>query len=356
MHWRRVFIFIPILFLLVGLLTSNPLQLVTAQGTTIERIVYPQTNYGTENGFPEIYIMDEDGSNQVNLTNHLAIDEFPAVNLNRDRIAFLSDRITRGIFELYIMDMDGGNLRQLTEDGRIVEMPLAISPDGNVIVFVSYRNETRDLYAVTVDTGEEVNLTASDTHEWQPSWSPDGRQLAFIRETNLYIMDYATGDTTLLHEGYDSSPVWSPDGTRIAFSWYLYPADAEYGNYDLFVFDIDTGEITRLTDLPGDDIVPHWSSDGEYIAFQSNASIYDSEDEHGDKIAIVRSDGSEPPTILRTDAAYDQCPRWSSDGNRLFFISAVVGVLDDYHVYSIGVDGTGLVQLTDTPGTEGCPQ
>ena len=94
----------------------------------------------------EIYVMDDDGKNQRNLTNHPSDDYAPSWSPDGTRIVFMSDRdghVPKGdvlpTFEIYVMDADGGNQQNLTNDPSHDMYP-AWSPDGKRIAFTSYRD------------------------------------------------------------------------------------------------------------------------------------------------------------------------------------------------------------------------
>jgi Tol biopolymer transport system component len=125
-------------------------------------------------------------------------------------------------------------------------------------------------------------------------------------------------------------------------------------NFDLFVIEIDTQEVTRITELSGDDTTPAWSPDGEYIGFQSSPGNI-GETLISTIIAIVRSDGSEPPTAVTTDLANDRCPVWTNDGDGILFTSDRKAPFESSDIYLISPSDGNLIQLTTTEGGETCP-
>ena len=252
----------------------------------------------------EIYLMDDDGKNQRNLTNHPDWDASPSWSPNGTRIAFISDRdghVPKGRvwsnFEIYVMDADGGNQQNLTNDPHDDSSP-SWSPDGKRIAFVSDRDRlldihgfpTFEIYVMDADGENPQNLTNNRVEDWDPSWSPDGKRIVFISyrdghfigdfeliTSEIYVMDVDGGNQQRLTENRknDSSPAWSPDGTRIVFS-----ADrkGDFVNSEIYVMDADGGNLQRLTENRKNDGAPSWSPDGERIAFTSeregNYEIY----------------------------------------------------------------------------------
>ena len=98
------------------------------------------------------------------------------------QIVFSSNR--DGNQEIYVMDADGGNLRRLT-NSPLDESEPTWSPDGKRIAFVTTRagegarDENRQIWVMDADGGNQQKLTNKDFSEWEPSWSPDGKRIAF---------------------------------------------------------------------------------------------------------------------------------------------------------------------------------
>ena len=131
--------------------------------------------------------MNPDGSEQMNLTQHPAADYNPAWSPNGKQILFSSDR--DGIFDLYLMDPDGTNVQKVFKSSKY-RMDAAWSPDGKRIAyaqgdprkailqfgmrFVPYADLTLHVAAVNGDAVEKL------TDGFEPSWSPDGREIAFV--------------------------------------------------------------------------------------------------------------------------------------------------------------------------------
>ncbi len=138
------------------------------------------------------------------------------------RIAFASDR--DGNIEIYVMDNHGGNQRNLTNNPDRDRSP-SWSPDGKRIVFVSDRDAhvhpkrgrpTDEIYMMDADGGNQQKLTENRVDDWAPSWSPDGKRIAFVSERDgdnplnleIYVMDTNGANQQKLTEnpGADRDP------------------------------------------------------------------------------------------------------------------------------------------------------
>ena len=136
------------------------------------------------------------------------------------RIAFASDRDWN--WEIYVMDNDGGNQRNLTNNPADDRSP-SWSPDGQRILFASDRDRDKDghfnyeIYVMDADGGNQRNLTNHPDRDYAPSWSPDGRRIAFASDREgdhanyeIYVMDDDGGNLQNLtnHPHGDVNPAW----------------------------------------------------------------------------------------------------------------------------------------------------
>jgi TolB protein len=148
-----------------------------------------------------------------------------------------------------------------------------------------------------------------------PAWSPDDQWLAYVSFENrlsaIYIQRIRTGERRLVSQraGVNGAPTFSPDGTRLALT-----LSGSGGNLDLWLLDLGTQALTRLTDDPAVDTEAAWSPDGK--------SLYFTSDRAGGP-QIYRLDIANPRRVQRISfgSSYAARPRISADGTKMAFVT-----------------------------------
>ena len=285
----------------------------TAQG--FESRIFFSSN---RDGDWDIYSMDANGDNVVQLTNHPASDHQSAASPDGRRIAFTSER--GGTPDLYVMDSDGSNVIRLAHEGFSKFAP-AWSPDGTRIAFTSLRDVVGnfEIYAMDADGNNLTRLDKHEFHDILPSWSPDGSEIAFVSyrdggvgdTLHIFVMNAdgtgrrnLTADTQLRK---NSDPSWSPDGRRIAFNSRRHFVPARSRN-DIFVITADGKEWEQLTDGPRSSWSPIYVQDGTKIAYVSgrrgNYNIF-----------LMDADGRNAVNLTRSPPGIDnKSPSWPRGG------------------------------------------
>ena len=291
-----------ILFIVVSLWLTTP----TLQG----KIVFDAKR---DDGNVDIYKMDFDGSNQMRLTNHLAMDTWPTWSPNGQHIAFGSDR--DGNNEVYVMDADGNNKRRLTQHPAFDAYP-HWHPDGTRIAFRSGRG------------GEDI--------------------------TGIYTIDLDGNDLRLVTQAdFIAKLRWSPDGERIAFEGVL------GGSREVFVIDADgtnrwqvSKTVPRSSMRLGD-----WSPDGKKILYTViTKPLGGANFEYSMVIAKLHPSRREviefePVTLPPGHLLAADGHGWNPDGKSII----IVGKIGNWDIYRFRFADRQLIQLTDSPNTDFAP-
>ena len=212
---------------------------------------------------------------------------------------------------------DGTDRRRLTSN-EAQEFDPSWSPDGREIAYRSEVVGNSEIYVMEADGTKKRNVTRNAGSDYSPSWSPRGNQIAFTSDrgggrNDIYVMntDGSGVRRVTANAATDEYPTWAPEGKRIAFV-----SDRD-GRWEIYVIDVGRSNEHRLTQTGGK--LPAWSPDGRWIAFQGPAPG-SSESEHYDYIWLVTPDGSRAHAIAR-----GLTPAWAPSGDAV--LAATVGGL-----------------------------
>ena len=273
-------------------------NLVLAKAPESGKIVFAANRVGNR----EIYLMNPDGSEQMNITRNKADDVTPVWAPTGEYIAFSSNR--DGILDLYLMEADGKNVRRVFGKSAQRVDP-TWSPDGKQIAYTRYEQGKGFVYIATIESKKEERMAIGSG----PDWSPDGAEIAFLtgwpERMQISILNVSTHKQRVIFpkpakpSWMGGGVAWSPSGKKLAFSW--------------------------LDKVPLKDFI-------------KTETIY-----------TVNRDGMGLQQIVPEAGPKVTSPIWSPRGDELLYIQA-----DDVHaaqpinlqIFKIAVDGGEPVQLT----------
>lgn len=247
------------------------------------------------------------------------------------KISFVSK--ATGNKEIYLMDYDGYNVVQLTKNGSINLNP-EFSPSGRELIFTSYKKRNPDLYRRELYTGTEARISYSKGINVTAAYAPDGNRIALAKSkdghSQIYVISKDGKDLARLtnSSAIDVSPSWSPDGSRIAF------VSDRLGSPQVFIMNADGSGIRRLTTSGSYNVSPRWSPKGDRIA-------YCRQEGNGFQIYTITPDGTGDTRL--TNEGNNEHPRWSPDGRFLTFSSRRGGAES---IYVMRADGSGETRVS----------
>lgn len=234
------------------------------------------------NDRPDIYIQKVDGLSVTQLTSDGADDAYPTFAPDGKRVAFSSTR--NGSWDIYLMDADGRNITQVTS-GPSQDLHPSFSPDGSRLIYCSSgRSGQWELWTVDLLTLEKKMVG----YGLFPVWSPEkgSNKVAYQRARqrgsrwfSLWTLELMDGEARRITEVAASSnaaivsPTWSPDGRRLAFSTIVSPTaeSKARGHQDIWVVNADGANRRRITDGTGTNLSPTWSTDGRIYFISDRA-------------------------------------------------------------------------------------
>lgn len=225
-----------------------------------------------------------------------------------------------------VWNWSGGSSKRLVKDGSLQQA--SWSQDGKKIAYVKMEDDYSDIWVMGSSGNDAANLTrfgraGADTWAFEPHWSPDGSQIAYLSDQSTYDLALwlmkpdgsGRKQVSIMNDylGGIDGPTWHPKGDRLAFTAY------RTGKPQVWSLTLANSRWQQLTDTTGGAYDPEWSPSGEALAFVAH------ENGKSDIWVIAMPDGA-PQQVTRDGVS--RSPVWSPDGKVLAYLSGQGGKFD----------------------------
>jgi TolB protein len=211
--------------------------------------------------------LDADGQNFKQLSKGGRLNLLPSFSPDASKILYTSYRYDNP--DLFELDVMSRKYKRISKQPGL-NTGGVLSPDGSHIAITLSINDNTDVYLISPDGSHPQRLTSAWGIDTSPSWSPDGQKITFVSSRSgnphIFVMNKDGSDQKrMTFKGkYNQTPRWSPRGTHIAFS-----ARDERNKYDIFLLDVRSGLISRITQDQGNNEDPAFAGNGRLIVFAS---------------------------------------------------------------------------------------
>jgi TolB protein len=218
-------------------------------------------------GTSAIYAMDFDGANAYAVSHNSSTNILPAWSPSGGQVAYTS--FMRSNPDLYVETAGGGRPKRLSAQ-RGMNTGASWSPDGSKIALTLSKDGNPEIYIISASDGSIIKRITNDKAiDTSPAWSPDGSTIAFVSDRNggpqIFVVSASGGSAKQVsfNGNYNTTPTWSPQkGKRI-----IAYTTRDGSTYDIVTLDLDSTQMTRITQGEGQNEEPAFSPNGRVIAF-----------------------------------------------------------------------------------------
>lgn len=218
-------------------------------------------------GGKKIVVLDIDGSNEKVLTNAKGIHILPTLVPEGDAVLYTAYKNNNA--NLMQIDIDGSGMKTISSKNDL-NTGAQVSPDRKKIAFTVIRSGESEIYLADRSGNNLRKITNSIGINISPSFSPDSSQIAFVSSRSgnpqIYLMgsDGSNAKRLTFQGKYNQTPRFSPKGDYIAFT-----GRDERNKFDIFLYSLSTGAISRVTQDQGNNEDPWFSPNGRNLIFTS---------------------------------------------------------------------------------------
>ncbi len=336
---RFIFLFIILIFFSLGCRKQTSEQLKDFKIVFLSNRDAPRRQF-------DIFMMDPDGGNQVNLTpdiESIVSISYPVLSPDGNKILFLAyvkDKLLR------ILNIEEHTVTDLTQVGWDIPQ-YSFSPQGDKIVFVRKIEDCRQIFIINTDGSGEKCLSNPDFDEYDPAFSPDGSQIAFVskREGTFAITIMNANGIKIrdlaLQKGKIRFPAFSPNGKFVAYVAY------ENELPGLYMIKSNGRGLRNIIQGKVVDSRPQFTPDGSKIIFLARQRGMKYSD-----VCVINKNGKQFKNLTIDLNYINQYPSITPDGKSIVFQSFT---FNNCEIYRVDIDGNNLVNLTNHPKWDQSP-
>ena len=268
--------YLPVSFVLSVVILGASVCPVLAKAPDTAKVVFASSRDGNY----EIYLMNPDGSEQVNITNHRANDISAVWSPTGEHILFASNREQKawGNWDLYLMEPDGSNVQKVFDKSKN-RSGGRWSPDGKQIAYTSFEKGQWKVYIASIDDKKEEQVALGSSGDWSPDGTKLVMKVGWPKRMRIVMLDPQTGKQKFIFppeagpSWMGSSIEWSPIRNKLAFSWlHRVPLEDFLETETIYTVNPDGTDMQQIVPEGGPRAVnPIWSPRGDTLLYQKLA-------------------------------------------------------------------------------------